>query len=276
MFKIGDFSKLSQVSVKTLRYYDEMDLLRPAEVDRWTGYRYYSAAQLPRLNRILALKDLGFSLEEIKRLLDEDLPPAQIRGMLRLKQAEIRRHVAEGQERMARVEARLRQLEREDKEGSAMSAYEVVLKKVEPQHVASLRAVIPAYDQVGPLWGELYAVLGGLRIIPAGPPLAIYYDNEYKEQDVDTEICQPVAAPFAGQGRVTSRELPGVEQMACVVHPGEFASIGQAYGAIMAWVEANGYRIIGPNREVYLHHTQRGDHASNVTEVQLVVEKIVG
>jgi DNA-binding transcriptional MerR regulator len=90
MFKIGDLSKLSRVSVKTLRYYDEIGLLKPAQVDRFTGYRYYSFDQLPRLNRILALKDLGFSLEQIAQVLNEGLPPAQLRGMLRLRQMELR------------------------------------------------------------------------------------------------------------------------------------------------------------------------------------------
>jgi DNA-binding transcriptional MerR regulator len=111
MFKIGEFSRISQVSAKTLRYYDEIGLLTPARVDRFTGYRYYSADQLPRLNRILALKDLGLSLEQIAALLDDDLPPAEIRGMLRLKRVEIQQHLEEEQARLARVEARLKQIE---------------------------------------------------------------------------------------------------------------------------------------------------------------------
>ncbi len=93
MFKIGDFSKLSQVSVKALRLYDQMGLLKPSQVDRFTSYRYYSASQLPRLNRILALKNLGFSLEQIAKLLDDQIPPEQIRGMLRLKQAELQQAI---------------------------------------------------------------------------------------------------------------------------------------------------------------------------------------
>ena len=111
LLKIGDFSKISQVSVKTLRYYDEVGLLRPVEVDPFTGYRYYSAGQLPRLHRVLALKDLGFSLEQISRLLDDELSPAQIRGVLRMKQAELQQHIRDELARLARVEARLRQLE---------------------------------------------------------------------------------------------------------------------------------------------------------------------
>jgi DNA-binding transcriptional MerR regulator len=111
MFKIGEFSRISRVSVKTLRYYDGIGLLTPARVDLFTGYRYYSADQLPRLNRILALKDLGLSLEQIAALLDDDLPPAEIRGMLRLKRVEIQQHLEEEQARLARVEARLKQIE---------------------------------------------------------------------------------------------------------------------------------------------------------------------
>ena len=113
MFKIGEFSKLSQVTVKTLRYYDQIGLLQPAEVDRFTGYRQYSASQLPRLNRILALKDLGLSLDQIGQLLEDDLSPDQIRGILRLKQVEIQAQVAEEQARLARVERRLIQIEKE-------------------------------------------------------------------------------------------------------------------------------------------------------------------
>ncbi len=90
MLKIGDFAKLTRLSVQTLRYYDDLGLLKPVEVDRYTGYRYYTYDQLPRLNRILALKDLGLSLEQVGRLLAEDLPAAELRGMLRLKRAELR------------------------------------------------------------------------------------------------------------------------------------------------------------------------------------------
>ena len=102
MFKISDFSKLSQVSMRTLRYYDEIGLLKPVHVDEDTGYRYYLVEQLSRLQRILALKDLGFELAQIVQVLDEDLPPEQLRGMLRLKQLEIQQRILAEQERLAR------------------------------------------------------------------------------------------------------------------------------------------------------------------------------
>ena len=126
MLKIGDFSKLSQVSIKALRLYDEMGLLKPISVDRSSGYRFYSASQLPRLNRIIAFKDLGFSLEQITQLLNEEVSPEQIRGMLRLKQADLQQQIEEEQERLMRVAARLKQIGQEN----VMSDYEVVIKKI--------------------------------------------------------------------------------------------------------------------------------------------------
>jgi DNA-binding transcriptional MerR regulator len=139
MLKIGEFSRFSQVTVKTLRYYDEIGLLKPAKVDRFTGYRYYSAQQLPRLNRILALKDLGLALDQIAQLLEGDLSPDQIRGMLRFKQIELEEQLQEEQARLRRVEQRLRRIEQEE----TMPMQEIALKQIPAQTVVSVRDTIP-------------------------------------------------------------------------------------------------------------------------------------
>src|SRR3712207_3255796 len=157
VLKVGDFSQLGQVSVRTLHHYDERGLLKPAEIDDWTGYRFYSVEQLPRLNRILALKDLGFSLDEISRLLNEEVPAERLRGMLATKQAEIERQLSEGRARLARVEARLRQIEQEGEP----SPYEVVIKKVSPQTVISARAVVPTMADVARYREDLYVKVYG-------------------------------------------------------------------------------------------------------------------
>ncbi len=271
MFKIGDFTKLCQVSVKTLRYYDELGLLKPAHVDRFTDYRYYSAAQLPRLNRILALKDLGLSLEQIGQLLNDGVSPGQLTGMLKLKQAELQERVSEEQARLARVAAWLRQIEQEDK----MSAYDVVIKKIEPQLVATVRDVVPTPPEQGGLWNELGTHMNQHKAKPTGACFTIYHDPEYKERDLDLEVCEPLAAPIAGARRVRVCELPGVEAMACSVHHGPFTTLPQAYQQIMKWIESNGYRITGPCREVYLHPSQNGSQTdpNTVTEIQFPVEK---
>jgi effector-binding domain-containing protein len=267
MFKIGEFSRLSQVTVKTLRYYDKLGLLKPAEVDRFTSYRYYSASQLPRLHRILALKDLGLSLDQIGQLLEDDLPPDQIRGMLRLKQVEIQQQVQEEQERLARVEQRLRQIELEE----AMPSQEVVLKKVPAQPVAAVRDTAPEYSAIGQLLGEVFGHLGQHKVGPAGPPIGIYHDHEYREKDVDIEAAVPVAGAVPEGERVKARELPAAE-VACIVHQGSFDTLSGTYGQLMGWVESNGYRISGPTREVYVQW-QEDDPSGNVTEIQLPVEK---
>jgi DNA-binding transcriptional MerR regulator len=138
VLKIGEFSQLGRVSVRMLRHYDATGLLKPAEVDHLSGYRFYAVEQLPRLNRILALKDLGLSLEQVGRLLAVEEPPAsELRGMLAMRRADLEEELREGQERLARVEARLRQIEREDEP----SPYEVILKEVAPLTVASARTL---------------------------------------------------------------------------------------------------------------------------------------
>jgi DNA-binding transcriptional MerR regulator len=271
MFRIGDFSKLSRVSVKTLRYYDEVGLLKPARVDDISGYRYYTYKQLPRLNRILALKDLGFSLGEIGQLLADDLSPEQMRGMLKLRQAEIWQQVQEQSERLRRVEARLRQIEQE----RIMSKYDVVIKKVEPLKVAALRGVVPTPPDQGRLWQELEGYLAAQHVRPAGPCLSLYHDDEYKEQDWDIEVCEPIEGSLLESGRVKVRQLPGAEMAACVVHHGPFITIGEAYDALMRWISTSGYHIVGPGREVYLREAKGADQhdPDTVTEIQFPVDK---
>jgi effector-binding domain-containing protein len=271
MIRIGDFSRLSRVSIKTLRYYDEVGLLKPAYVDPSTGYRYYLYEQLPRLNRILALKDLGFSLEEIGRLIAEDLTLQALRGMLTLRKAEIQQQLQDASERIARVEARLEEIEKEQ----SMTPYDVVLKEIDPVKVASVRGVVPLPPQQGRLWHQLETVLAQKGIRPAGPCLSIYHDEEYREKDWDIEVCEPVQEALEVSEPVLVRELPAVESMACVIHHGPFTSIGQAYDSIMKWIAENGYRINGPAREVYLQEARGGrqEDPDTITEIQFPVQK---
>lgn len=173
MFKIGDFSKLSQVSVKLLRHYDQLGLLPPAHVDERTGYRYCSAQQLMRLNRIQAFRDLGFTLEQIVSSLGEDIPPAQIRGMFRLKQAEIRQLMDTQQARLARIETRLRQIERE----GALPPYEVVLKHAASHTVASIREVISP-SRLPDLFRELDEYLSYYGIAPSRPHSVLWNGHQ--------------------------------------------------------------------------------------------------
>ncbi|NJM72277.1 MAG: MerR family transcriptional regulator [Scytonema sp. RU_4_4] len=268
MLKIGDFSKLSHVTVKALRLYDQLGLLKPSHVDHFTGYRYYSADQLPRLNRILAFKDLGFSLEQIAKLLEENLSATEIRGMLRLKQAELQQLVEEEQARLLRVEARLKQIEED-----TMPNYEVVLKTVEPIKVASIREILPDYPSVGSLYDELLKYFKQHAAKEGDYCGAIWHDPGYKESDVDGEAVLSFEGDIPSTERVKVYELPGIEKMATVIHHGSYKTINQAYAALPTWIETNGYKIIGPNREVYIIGGNEQDNESYVTQVQLPVAK---
>lgn len=276
MVRIGVFARLSEVSVKALRHYDDIGLLTPASVDDWSGYRYYSLEQLPRLYRILALKDLGFSLDEIAGLLRRNLAPTEMTRLLRDKQREMQQRLAEEGARLARVETRLRQLEQE----KTMSDFDVRLKKVEPQTVASVRETIPDWEQVTPtfnrLFDEVIAYVSQNSGQMAGAPFDRWLDADLmpaqtRQTHLHVEACAPLRGAIPASDRVQVYEMEGAEAVAFTVLHGPFTLIGQAHEAVIRWAEANGRRICGPGREVYLHYERGGDPNAYVTEIQYPV-----
>jgi effector-binding domain-containing protein len=270
MLKIGDFSRLSRVTVKALRYYDEIGLLKPVSVDRFTGYRYYSVDQLPRLNRIVVLKNLGLSLEEVSQLVNNDLPAEHIRQLLHVKQAEIQQRLQDEQGRLGQVEKWLRQIEKE----GIMPEQNVVIKKVDVQKVTSVRGVVPTYNDIDRLFNELYPYLMEKNAQIAGPPIAVYHDMEYMEKDVDIEVAVPIANSIPTTDRIKVAELSAIEQAACLLHRGPYETIGESYKALMAWAETNGYQIAGPDREIYLQGPEPSRSPEEfITELQLPVTK---
>jgi len=271
MIRIGQFSRISQVSIKTLRFYDEQGLLHPAQVDDFTGYRYYTFDQLAHLYRILALKDLGFSLQQIRRLLNEDPTPEQLRGMLKQRQAEIRAQLDEDMAQLSRVETWLQHIEKE----SSMDTMKVVIKKVEPMTVASVRGIIPTYSAQGGLWQDLEGYLALQHVRPVGPCFTIYYDEEFKERDVDAEVCEPIDVQLTETNKVKAHTLPATD-VASAIHNGPYVELGTAIEAVIRWTEANGYRIVGPEREIYIRPGKNGSQTDpeTVTEIQFPVEKI--
>lgn len=267
MLRIGEFSVLTQISIKTLRYYDEVGLLKPAHVDLDSGYRFYSASQVPRLHRILALKDLGFPLERIAEAIEAGVTSDALRGMLMLREAEQQARVQEETERLNRLRARLRLIELE-----GIMASEVVLKDLGSQWIVSIREVIPGFRTVGTLFGKLYGALGPLG--SEGLAAAVFHDEEFKEHAVDVEVGVCLKKAVSVSKPLSVRELPAVTA-ASIVHHGAFSRIGEAYQAVLHWIDANGYRQAGPARELFLHVSQPAsrEDESNVTEIQVPVEK---
>jgi effector-binding domain-containing protein len=274
MIRIGDFSRLTRVTVKALRHYDTLGLFKPVFVDEESGYRYYAAAQLPDLHRVLALKDAGFSLDEIKILQEAPrISPEAVRKLLITKRAEIQQHVLEEQDRLDRITARLTQWEREEK----MPDQEVIIKRVDPMLVAGVRGVIPSMAAVPTalpaMFDELYEHVNRYEHQYTGPWLDVWYDTEFKETDLDIEACAPLVKAVPESGRVKMHELPAVESMACLIHRGPFTGLSESFGVLIRWIDANGYRIDGPSREVYLEYSRAADPETYVTEIQFPVTK---
>ena len=208
--QIGDFSKLSLVSVKALRYYDEIGLLKPERVDEYTGYRYYSAVQLPQLNRIVAMKNLGLSLDEIARLLRHDVSVEHILGLLHSKQAEIKQRLSAEAERLERVEEWLAEAQKEGK----LPEYEVTIKKINPMKVVSIRKILDNFEHIGELFGVLCPFLENTHAPVSGAPFTIYHDKEFKEADVDVELAVPVWREMKSEGESrTSRARSSIRNV---------------------------------------------------------------
>jgi len=274
VFKISDFSKLSQVSMRTLRYYDEMGLLKPEKIDAETGYRYYSVEQLSRLNRILELRNMGFELAQIVHLLSKEVPPEQWYSMLRHRLAEIEKSILTEQERHAQVVARLKLLEVD----GARPAYEVVLKKVKPQLVASSRITVANGALKNQFATDMLNCLVQNGVKQNGHLVFIGLDISYGENDVSiVEVVVPVQSSSIGNiversgGRVIIRELPGINTAATVLYQGNHYTMAEAYQPLGAWIAANDYAITGPCRHVCLR--REGDPDTYVTEIQFPVEK---
>lgn len=269
MFKISEFSRLAQVPAKTLRYYAEIGLFAPAKTDPFTSYRYYSAEQLIDLNRILALKALGLSLEQIIALVKEGVSIEQVKQMLQRKHAETLETLQNEQKRLGYLEMRLQYLETAGK----FPDYDVIVKQVEPITVISLREFVPDLsvigEAVGRSFGRLYEFLGRHGEPPAGVAMGLYHDEEMPEQQIDVEIAIPIAHPIPAPDDFKVYTLPASE-MICTIHKGSFDQIGQAYSSLLWWLQTNNHTTLTPSREVYLQYGSTP--ADNLTELQYPVK----
>lgn len=268
MLNIGEFARLGQVSPRMLRHYDELGMLNPEQVDPSNGYRLYGANQLGRLHRILALRDLGFTLEQIREVLEENPPVEEIRGMLRMRQAQIEQNVEEERERLRRVEAHLRALEGSD----TVDVQDIVIKQTQPIRIAQAAAGGLAHTDIGPAFGRLLPeVLAHLEATGAKPGIsAAYYEDQNgtaEEGNIVLHAGFEIGDQEVPDGeRVRVVDLPVVE-VASAVHRGSMDSIMASWEALVRWIEDSGYRLAGDCRELY-HEWHEEDPARDVTELQ--------
>jgi DNA-binding transcriptional MerR regulator len=276
MFSIGEFARHGRVSVRMLRHYDTIGLLRPACVDPASGYRFYQASQFAELNRVIALKELGFSLQQVQSIMAEQVSAAELRGMLKLRRAEIQALLEAEATRLARVEARLLTIEDE----ARPPADGVVVKRLAPVRVGELTAEAAGWEPeaitpvIGPLYRDLWQRLCSAEVAAAGPTLAYYEDASAGEDAIVVHAAVPVAGPAAGgAGRdpgFAIVDLPAVERAAVIIHHGSMDDVMPTGQALARWIDANGYRSAGYAREVTLEWAP--DPEQWVTELQQPID----
>jgi DNA-binding transcriptional MerR regulator len=275
MFRIGEFSQIARVSGRLLRYYDSIGLLRPVRIDPQTGYRYYSAAQLGELNRILALKELGLSLDQVGRMLGDRISADEIRGMLMLRKAELERSLEAEAARLRHVESRLQQID----EQGALKDYDVVIKSAAPQPFLALRATFPRIDDVMATLHDVARTVAARVPAHSRDHMVVVAHSDFDDQDLDLEIGFGLTREvkrnvlLADRRELTTRELPGAETLATVVRRGPLDQSHLAFGALGIWMEANGYSVAGPCREVFLDGVFATAQADAVMEIQFPVIK---
>lgn len=271
MLKIGDFSKLSRISIRMLRHYNEIGLLVPESIDDFTGYRYYSEGQLPVANRITALKDMGFSLATIVEILKSYTDSHALKKYLMLKQSEIREQAEKTNRQLLLLETTIHRL---GKDGTVMN-YNVTLKELPERYVASVRKVIPSYEQECDLWHILVSETMSLNMQDGDPcyTLAIFHDGEYKEKDVDVEVQKSVKGNYKNTENVVFKTVAPI-QIASATYKGSYDQISEVNEEVANWIRDNGYEFNGLAFNIYHvspHETPNPEEW--VTEVCYPVKK---
>lgn len=274
MFKIGEFSKLTQVSIRMLRYYDETGLLKPAQIDQFTGYRLYSVEQIHTLHKMIFLRDTGFNVSEIAVALS-NWDNAFITKQLKNKRQEIESIINREQERLAKIDIAINDIMEE----KISMHYNVSLKSIPSYQVLSLRKIIPNYFSEGMLWEKLFNFINeeNMDIPKNSSDFAIYHDVEYKDADVDVEVCVVVNRIGESKKGFIFRETEKVETMACAMVYGPFENIGPAYETFAHWlIQHNQYKMTGQNRQI-CHRGPWNEKEPDkyLTEIQIPVEKQV-
>lgn len=271
MFRIGEFSKLTQVTVRMLRHYDQTGLLKPAKIDPITGYRMYSAEQIPILNKIIYLRDSGFQVSEIQAvLLTKD--DCSLAELLDKKYKAIQHTIQAEKIQLKRIELAKKELLDSKNE----MHYQVSVKLIPSCHVLSLRKIIPDYYAEGELWTTLSEFSKKNHIpIANDEAFSIYHDTGYKEENVDVELCVPVQKTINNQGGFTFRDTDPVSSMACTMVYGPFSNIAEAYISLAKWLQQNNqFHMSGQNRQiVHRGPWNETDPEKYLTEIQIPLDQ---
>jgi len=266
MFRIGEFSKLTKTTVKALRYYDEIDLLKPEFVDEETNYRFYTTIQLIKLHKIQSFRQIGLSINEIKLIMSGHC----IDLILEKRKSEIEDTISESNAQLSRIEFIL-----QGKEEELIMNYQAILKELPECIVYSKRMTVPSYDS----YFELIPAIGE-EVSAANPELKCtvpeycfikYLDNEYKDKDINIEFCEAVQKIGKETGDIKFKKVESVSAVS-VMHKGAYAVLANAYAFAFKWIEDNGYIIGDSPRESYIDGIWNKESEDEwLTELQIPV-----
>lgn len=262
LYKIGMFANMNRVSIKTLRYYEEQNFLQPAYVDEENGYRYYTLSQMSELHRILALRGMGFSIEDIRKILNGE----EEKKVLQLKKQEILKEIAALTAKLAEVESYL------NKEDSMLSS-PVLIRKLPEITVCTMERKIESYDELFDLMPEMGEEMEALGCECALPEYCFthYLEEGYKESDLTVEIAQSVTQKKEDTEKVSFKVLPETEA-ACIFHKGSYDRFHESYAVILDFIEENGYEICGNIRESYIDGVWNKDTTKEwLSEIQIPI-----
>lgn len=269
MYRIGQFSKINKVTIKTLRYYDEIEILKPSFVDQENGYRYYTSEQLPELHKIMALRQIGFSIDEISLILNGH----NITGIFENRKTELEAAISESQLQLSQISHYLEKM----KEDFNMN-YQVALKELPEVIVYSKRMVVQnynAYFEIIPKWGEVVTAANPeLKCSEPAYCFVIYHNGEYREKDIDVEFCEAVEAFGNEVDGVVFKKMDKIPTAACVYHKGPYSTLGSAYAFVFKWIEDNGYVPFEGPRESYIDGIWNKEEENEwLTELQVPIIK---
>ena len=268
MLKIGDFSKLCKVTVKALRYYDELGILKPDYIDPANGYRYYQVNKLRTVSKIVNYKEMGFSLDQVAYILLNNPGPGDIYKMLVSKKTEIKSMILSGKKKLTKVQSAMNELKGE----KIMN--QVVLKTLPEVIVASMRMKLEKYGDLHTAVPEKKKKMKLHNDICQDPFYCfnINHDKEHKETDVDIEICEAVTAMKKNADGIIYKKIERVEEAACYYHKGPYSSLGDAYAEVYEWIEKNNYSVTGKPRESVIDGCwNKDDQDEWLTEIQVPV-----
>ena len=253
MFKIGEFSKLAHTSVRMLRHYDQLELLTPEKVDSESSYRYYSAKQLQKVNKINRLKELGFSLAIIKEMI-ENPDIEKMAHYFSLRNHELREELEKLEKQHTLLESATTIL----KEDVGKMNYRVVLKEIPERNVVSIRKIMPEYFCEGALWQEFCEKVGAYQPAikysyektPDNLSMAIYHDKEYKEADVDVELQSTVYGTYGDKDDLVFKKV-AAQKVASITFTGSYEQINKVAEEAAKWIEDQGLQMNGSMFNIY-------------------------